>query len=211
MVSPPCATPCRPRHGPRPGEGLATGPRLIFGGKALSQTGDNGDFARSTTTPALLPAEALICIKPTAWTPCVTPPATSSQGALPTSLVALPEESPDRRDLGGPVHAGGDLGGQSSRPRTTNRYVTVHAPPARGEPGAGGRARCVEHGTYRDQPDPPARRTGRLPWFLTIITYEAMYEPVRHRARLDGSLKKLDEVRTAAVDALSVPTGQEST
>jgi imidazolonepropionase-like amidohydrolase len=186
-------------------EGLVSGPRLIFGGKAISQTGGHGDF-RS------LNDDSLPC--------CQLKPdfARIADGVDAVRLAARDEFRKGAHHLklvvsGGVASPTDEISAVQYTPEEIraavveaenhNRYVTVHAyHPRSVNQALRAGVRCVEHGNLID--DESIRLLVEQDAFLvpTIITYEAMYEAGAASGLSAGSLEKLDEVRTAAVDAL---------
>ncbi|WP_129657522.1 metal-dependent hydrolase family protein [Rothia halotolerans] len=187
------------------GEGLAVGPRLIFGGKALSQTGGHGDF-RPLTDDSYRCCE----LKPDFGR--------IADGADAVRLAARDEFRKGAHHLklvvsGGVASPTDEISAVQYTPEEIraavveaenhNRYVTVHAyhPRAVNQALRAG-VRCVEHGNLVDAES--IRLLVERDAFLvpTIITYEAMYEAGEASGLSAGSLEKLAEVRTAAVAAL---------
>ncbi|MDI9975972.1 amidohydrolase family protein [Rhodococcus sp. IEGM 1307] len=186
-------------------EGLAPGPRLIFGGKALSQTGGHGDFRSlnddSQPCCQLKPdfgriADGVDAVRHAARDEF-------RKGAHHLKLVVSGGVASPTDEISAVQYTPEEIRAAVVEAENHNRYVTVHAyhPRAVNQALKAG-VRCVEHGNLID--DESIRLLVEQDAFLvpTIITYEAMYEAGAASGLSAGSLKKLDEVRTAAVAAL---------
>lgn len=186
-------------------EGLAPGPRLIFGGKALSQTGGHGDFRPLTdeSQPCcqLKPdfgriADGVDAVRHAARDEF-------RKGAHHLKLVVSGGVASPTDEISAVQYTPEEIRAAVVEAENHNRYVTVHAyhPRAVNQALKAG-VRCVEHGNLIDEES--IRLLVERDAFLvpTIITYEAMYEAGARSGLSGGSLRKLDEVRSAAVDAL---------
>lgn len=186
-------------------EGLVSGPRLIFGGKALSQTGGHGDFRSlnddSQPCCQLKPdfgriADGVDAVRHAARDEF-------RKGAHHLKLVVSGGVASPTDEISAIQYTPEEIRAAVVEAENHNRYVTVHAyhPRAINQALKAG-VRCVEHGNLLD--DESIRLLVEQDAFLvpTIITYEAMHEVGEASGLSAGSLKKLDEVRTAAVDAL---------
>lgn len=186
-------------------EGLVPGPRLIFGGKALSQTGGHGDFRslNDTSVPCcqLKPdfgriADGVDAVRHAARDEF-------RKGAHHLKLVVSGGVASPTDEISAVQYTQEEIRAAVIEAENHNRYVTVHAyHPRSVNQALRAGVRCVEHGNLID--DESIRLLIENDAFLvpTIITYEAMYEAGAASGLSAGSLKKLDEVRTAAVGAL---------
>ncbi|KJF25172.1 amidohydrolase family protein [Rhodococcus sp. AD45-ID] len=186
-------------------EGLVPGPRLIFGGKALSQTGGHGDFRslNDTSVPCcqLKPdfgriADGVDAVRHAARDEF-------RKGAHHLKLVVSGGVASPTDEISAVQYTQEEIRAAVIEAENHNRYVTVHAyHPRSVNQALRAGVRCVEHGNLID--DESIRLLVENDAFLvpTIITYEAMYEAGAASGLSAGSLKKLDEVRTAAVGAL---------
>lgn len=187
-------------------EGLVVGPRLIFGGKAISQTGGHGDFRPLTDDTyrccELKPdfgriADGVEEVRRAARDEF-------RKGAHHLKLVVSGGVASPTDEISAVQYTAEEIRAAVVEADNHNRYVTVHAyhPRAVNQALEAG-VRCVEHGNLID--DESIRLLVEKDAFLvpTIITYEAMYEAGSASGLSHASLRKLDEVRAAAVDALS--------
>ena len=186
-------------------QGIFRGPRLIFGGKALSQTGGHGDKRA---------VEATL----TDNHPCCSGTGQVADGADEVRRAARHELRRGAHHL--KVHASGGVSSLGDRVSSTQysmeelraaveeaeaaeRYVTVHAYPARAinralESGV----RCVEHGNLLDE------RTIELllerAAFLvpTLVTYVALKNEGREHGLPRASWEKVDQVLDGGLGAL---------
>ncbi|MGO2664077.1 amidohydrolase family protein [Mycetocola reblochoni] len=186
-------------------EGLAPGPRLIFGGKALSQTGGHGDYRSldddSQPCCQLKPHFARIAdgvdeVRRAARDEF-------RKGAQHLKVLVSGGVASPSDEISAVQYTREEIAAAVTEAENHNRYVTVHAyhPSAVNMALAAG-ARSVEHGNLID--DESVRLLLERDAFLvpTIITYEAMFEAVQASGLTGASLHKLDEVRLGALDAL---------
>ncbi|MHA6615997.1 metal-dependent hydrolase family protein [Pseudonocardia sp. DLS-67] len=185
--------------------GLVRGPRLIFGGKSLSQTGGHGD-------------KRAVEVNVIDNHPCCAGTGQVADGVDEVRRAARNELRRGAHHI--KVHASGGVSSLGDRITSTQysmeelraaveeaeaaeRYVTVHAYPARAinralEAGV----RCVEHGNLLDG------RTIELllerAAFLvpTLVTYAALKQEGREHGLPRESWEKIDEVMTGGLGAL---------
>jgi len=186
-------------------EGLAVGPRLVFGGKALSQTGGHGDLrARGD--------ERLPC--------CQTRPAFAR---IVDGVEAVRHAARDEF-RNGAAHLKMLLSGGVASPlddvsevqfsdeemRTAvdeadnhNRYVTVHAYHPRGVNRAlRAGVRCVEHGNLLDDETITLLLDNDAYLVPTLVTYDQMDKFGKQTGIPARSLEKNAQVRDAGLAAL---------
>ncbi len=186
-------------------EGLAVGPRLVFGGKALSQTGGHGDLrARGD--------ERLPC--------CQTRPAFAR---IVDGIEAVRHAARDEF-RNGAAHLKMLLSGGVASPlddvsevqfsdeemRTAvaeadnhNRYVTVHAYHPRGVNRAlRAGVRCVEHGNLLDDETITLLLDNDAYLVPTLVTYDQMDKFGKQTGIPARSLEKNAQVRDAGLAAL---------
>lgn len=186
-------------------EGLAPGPRLIFGGKALSQTGGHGDFRslNDDSQPCCQLKPDFARIADGADAVRVAARDEFRKGAHHLKLVVSGGVASPSDEISAVQYTADEIRAAVVEADNHNRYVTVHAyhPRAVNQALRAG-ARCVEHGNLIDAES--IRLLVKQDAFLvpTIITYEAMYQAGPASGLSAGSLNKLNEVRTAALDAL---------
>jgi len=186
-------------------EELVSGPRLVFGGKALSQTGGHGDFRLLSDT-----AQPCCQIKPDFGRIAdgideVQRAARDEfrKGANHLKLVVSGGVASPSDEISAVQYTFEEIRAAVVEAENHNRYVTVHAyHPRSVNQALKAGVKCVEHGNLID--DESIRLLVENDAFLvpTIITYEAMYEAGSASGLSAGSLNKLDEVRVAAMDAL---------
>lgn len=186
-------------------EGLAVGPRLVFGGKALSQTGGHGDLrARGD--------ERLPCCQ-----------AQPSFARITDGVEAVRHAARDEF-RNGAAHLKMLLSGGVASPlddvsevqfsdeemRTAvveadnhNRYVTVHAYHPRGVNRAlRAGVRCVEHGNLLDDETVALLLDQDAFLVPTLVTYDQMDKFGRQTGIPARSLQKNAQVRDAGLSAL---------
>ena len=186
-------------------EGLAVGPRLVFGGKALSQTGGHGDLrARGD--------ERLPCCQ-----------AQPSFARIADGIEAVRHAARDEF-RNGAAHLKMLLSGGVASPlddvsevqysdeemRTAvieaenhNRYVTVHAYHPRGVNRAlRAGVRCVEHGNLLDDETITLLLDNDAFLVPTLVTYDQMDKFGRQTGIPARSLQKNAQVRDAGLAAL---------
>ncbi|WP_420100287.1 amidohydrolase family protein [Corynebacterium sp.] len=186
-------------------EGYMPGPRLIFGGKALSQTGGHGDFAPLTDDSCgccqLKPDFARVVDGVDAVRHAARDE--FRKGAHHLKVLVSGGVASPSDEISAVQYTREEVRAAVVEADNHNRYVTVHAYHPRAvnaalEEGV----HCVEHGNLID--DESIRLLVEKEAFLvpTIITYQAMYEAGDASGLSPASLKKLDEVREAAVENL---------
>jgi imidazolonepropionase-like amidohydrolase len=186
-------------------EGLAVGPRLFFGGKALSQTGGHGD-PRSPTD------ESRPC--------CQSHPAMSriADGADEVRRAARDEFRKGAAHLklllsGGVVspcdeirsvqYGDDELAAAVEEAGNHNRYVTAHAYHAKAINRAlAAGVRCVEHGNLLDDTTITLLRRHDAYLVPTLVTYEQLATYRKELGLSDRSYRKIFEVRDAGLAAL---------
>lgn len=191
-------------------EGLIRGPRLIFGGKALSQTGGHGD-GRGPGAHALDDH------------PCCASPRSSALSRIADGVDAVRLAARDVLRTGAhhiKVMASGGVASPTDRIDSTqysddelravveeasaaNRYVTAHAYTAR----AVNRAvrlgvRSIEHGNLIDDESVGLLLDHDAFLVPTLVTYWALKEEGRAFGLPEGSWRKVDEVLGAGIEAL---------
>jgi imidazolonepropionase-like amidohydrolase len=188
-------------------EGLLAGPRLVFGGKALSQTGGHGD-PRPAGRVAL------------DQHPCC-PALTVVADGVPEVRRAAREQL--RR---GAHHVKVMLSGGIASPTdridsvqfsmeelravveeaaAANRYVTGHAYTAEAvNRGLEAGVRCIEHGNLMDDPSVARLRQAGAFYVPTLATYAALAEEGREHGFPADQHRKVFEVLDAGLGALEL-------
>ena len=178
-------------------EGLFLGPRLVFGGKALSQTGGHGDM-RSAGTSLLddhqcCPSFSLVCDGVSAVRKAARDQLRTGAHHIKLMLsggVASPTDRVDSTQF-----SEEEIRAAVEEAEAANRYVTGHAYTARAiNRGLKLGVRCIEHGNLLDAES--VRLFLEHDAFLvpTLITYE--------RLKVDGIASGLSVTNHAKVDAV---------
>jgi imidazolonepropionase-like amidohydrolase len=188
-------------------EGLLAGPRVIFGGKALSQTGGHGDPRE--------PGRALLDRHPCCPTLTVVADGVAEvrraareqlrRGAHHVKVMLSGGVASPTDRIDSTQYSMEELRAVVEEARAANRYVTGHAYTAeavnRGlEAGVG----CIEHGNLMDESSVELfRRTGA--WYVpTLATYEALAEEGREHGMPADQHAKVFEVLDAGLGALEL-------
>ncbi|MGH1554139.1 amidohydrolase family protein [Streptomyces sp. L7] len=148
-------------------EGLAVGPRLMFGGKALSRTGGHGDVRplSDDTLPCCqsLPAFARVADGVDAVRAAARDEFRKGAAHLKMLISGGVASPPD--EVSAVQYTDEEIRAAVIEAENHNRYVTVHGYHPRGVNRAlRAGVRCVEHGNLpRRRDHQPAARTRRLP------------------------------------------------
>lgn len=186
-------------------ERLYPGPRLVFGGRAISQTGGHGDLRQLSddSQPCCrhLPGFARIADGADAIRHAARDE--FRKGAHHLKLVVSGGVASPADEISAVQYTAEEIRAAVVEAENHNRYVTVHAyhPRAVNQALRQG-VRCVEHGNLID--DESIALLVEKDAFLvpTIITYQAMFEAGAASGLSAGSLAKLEEVLGGAVDAV---------
>lgn len=186
-------------------EGLAVGPRLVFGGKALSQTGGHGDL-RSRGD------ERLPC--------CQTRPAFARiadgveavrhaardefrNGAAHLKMLLSGGVASPLDDVSEVQYSDDEMRAAVVEADNHNRYVTVHAYHPRGVNRAlRAGVRCVEHGNLLDDETIELLLANDAFLVPTLVTYDQMDKFGRQTGIPARSLEKNAQVRDAGLAAV---------
>jgi imidazolonepropionase-like amidohydrolase len=186
-------------------QGLFPGPRLIYGGKSLSQTGGHGDK------------------RPVDEHHIDNHPCCAGTGQVADGVDEVRRATRNELRKGAhhiKVHASGGVSSTGDRVNSTQysmeelravveeaeaaeRYVTVHAYPARAinralEAGV----RCVEHGNLLDERTIELLLERRAFLVPTLVTYSALKSEGREHGLPQESWEKVDQVLTGGLGAL---------
>ncbi|MFJ6887975.1 amidohydrolase family protein [Streptomyces californicus] len=186
-------------------EGLMPGPRLVFGGKALSQTGGHGDlrplsedrapccrhqpdFARIADGPDAVRAAARDEFR---------------KGARHLKMLLSGGVASPHDEVSAVQYTAEEIRAAVAEAENHNRYVTVHAYHPRGVNQAlRAGARCVEHGNLIDDESIELLLANDAFLVPTLITYEQLAETGRRHGLGEASYRKIDDVRQAGLGAL---------
>lgn len=188
-------------------EGLFEGPRLMFGGPALSQTGGHGDIrgaGRHSSEPGYcFTSLGVICdgeaeVRRTARDILRT-------GAHHLKLMLSGGVASPTDRVSSTQFSVGEIRAAVEEAEAAGRYVTGHAYTAR----AINRAliagvRCIEHGNLLDEESCLLFREHDAFLVPTLITYQALTEEGRLLGMSESSVSKVDEVLQGGYAAVSL-------
>jgi imidazolonepropionase-like amidohydrolase len=188
-------------------EGLLAGPRVVFGGRALSQTGGHGD-SRSRGRTALEPGYSYT----TAATVCDGVPQVRravreeiKRGAHHIKLmlsggVASPTDRVDSTQF-----AEDEIRAAVEEAEAANIYVLGHAYTSRAiNRGLKCGVRTIEHGNLMDSSSPPLFLAHGAYYVPTLVTYSALAEHGREYGLPQSSYEKVFDVLDAGLRALEM-------
>jgi imidazolonepropionase-like amidohydrolase len=186
-------------------DGLAEGPRLFFGGKALSQTGGHGDGRglEDDHLPGCLHRPGFARIAD--GTDAVRAAARDEfrKGASHLKMCVSGGVASPHDEISAVQYSTDELRAAVQEAENHGRYVTVHAY----HPRAISRAvlagvRCVEHGNLID--DETAALLADRAVFLvpTLVTYEELARRGRELGMSERSYRKIADVRDQGLTAL---------
>ncbi|CAL9426767.1 putative protein [Nocardiopsis dassonvillei] len=186
-------------------EGLVNGPRLMFGGKALSQTGGHGDFRgpgrQGNDTHACCPGAGIVCDGPTEFRRAAREQLRTGAHHLKIMLSGGVASPTDRIDS--TQSSEDEIRAVVEEAEAANRYVTGHAYTARAvDRGLRLGVRCIEHGNLIDE--------GSIELFLrydaflvpTLVTYQELSRRGAQEGLPPESREKVDTVLTRGLDSL---------
>jgi imidazolonepropionase-like amidohydrolase len=188
-------------------EGVFDGPRLIFGGRALSQTGGHGD-GRSRGRTAQEPgysyqSMSVVCDGVEEVRRAVREEIKRGAHHIKLMLsggVASPTDRVDSTQF-----SLEEIRAAVEEAEAANLYVTGHAYTAR----AINRAlecdvRCIEHGNLMDSTSPPLFLKHAAYYVPTLVTYSALAEQGREGGLPAASYAKVFDVLDAGLQALQM-------
>ncbi len=186
-------------------EGLAVGPRLVFGGKALSQTGGHGDLrARGDesmpccqTRPAFARiADGIEAVRHAARDEF-------RNGAAHLKMLLSGGVASPLDDVSEVQYSDEEMRTAVEEADNHNRYVTVHAYHPRGVNRAlRAGVRCVEHGNLLDDETITLLLDNDAFLVPTLVTYDQMDKFGKQAGIPARSLQKNAQVRDAGLAAL---------
>jgi imidazolonepropionase-like amidohydrolase len=187
-------------------EGLAPGPRLIHGGKALTQTGGHGDLraAGDDSLPCCQARPGFARIADGADAVRAAARDEFRKGAAHLKLLVSGGVASPNDEISSVQYSEEELRAAVDEAENHNKYVTVHAY----HPRAIGRAlragvRCVEHGNLIDDDSIALLRERGAFLVPTLVTYEQLAARGRELGLGRASYDKISEVRDAGLDALA--------
>ncbi|NYH53857.1 imidazolonepropionase-like amidohydrolase [Nocardiopsis arvandica] len=186
-------------------EGLVDGPRLMFGGKALSQTGGHGDFRapgrQGNDTHACCPGAGIVCDGPVEFRRAAREQLRTGAHHLKIMLSGGVASPTDRIDS--TQSSEDEIRAVVEEAEAANRYVTGHAYTARAvNRGLRLGVRCIEHGNLIDE--------GSVELFLehdaylvpTLVTYQELSRQGARNGLPPAGQDKVDAVLSSGLDAL---------
>jgi imidazolonepropionase-like amidohydrolase len=188
-------------------EGLFEGPRVIFGGKALSQTGGHGD-TRSRGRGALEPgysytALGAICDGEAEVRRAVRDEIKRGASHIKLMLsggVASPTDRVDSTQF-----SVGEIRAAVEEAEAANIYVLGHAYTSRAiKRGLECGVRTIEHGNLMDASIPPLFLQHGAFYVPTLVTYSALAEQGREFGLPESSYRKVFDVLGAGLNALEM-------
>jgi imidazolonepropionase-like amidohydrolase len=188
-------------------EGLATGPRLVHGGKALSQTGGHGDMraAADDTLPCCQHQPGFARIADGADAVRAAARDEFRKGAAHLKLLVSGGVASPHDEISAVQYGQQELESAVDEAANHNAYVTVHAYHPRAILRAlHAGARCVEHGNLLDDECVNVLRERDAFLVPTLVTYEQLATNGRELGLSERSFDKLNEVAGAGLTALEV-------
>ena len=178
-------------------EGLATGPRLVFGGKALSQTGGHGDLrAKSDDHQACCQtrpdfariADGVDAVRQAARDEF-------RKGAAHLKMLLSGGVASPLDEVSAVQYSDEEMRAAVQEADNHNRYVTVHAYHPRGVNRAlRAGVRCVEHGNLIDDETIDLLLEHDAFLVPTLVTYEMMHRFGQEAGMSEASHRKVADV-----------------
>ncbi|MFI6811553.1 amidohydrolase family protein [Nonomuraea sp. NPDC050328] len=186
-------------------EGLVRGPRLIHGGKALSQTGGHGDLRPLSEDgrPCCGHQPGFARIADGVEEVRLAARDELRKGAAHLKLTVSGGVASPHDEVSAVQYTLEEITAAVTEAGNAGRYVTVHAYGAKAinralEAGA----RCVEHGNLLDDTTLKLLLDRDAYLVPTLVTYEQLAERGREAGLAEGSYRKIAEVREAGFAAL---------
>ncbi|GAB3493730.1 metal-dependent hydrolase family protein [Nocardiopsis coralliicola] len=186
-------------------EGLIDGPRLMFGGKALSQTGGHGDFRtrgrQGADAHACCPGAGLVCDGADEFRRAAREQLRTGAHHLKIMLSGGVASPTDRIDS--TQSSADEIRAVVEEAEAANRYVTGHAYTARAvNRGLRLGVRCIEHGNLIDESTIELLLENDAFLVPTLVTYRELAEQGARNGLPAQSAAKVDTVLTRGLDAL---------
>jgi imidazolonepropionase-like amidohydrolase len=186
-------------------DGLFDGPRLMFGGRALSQTGGHGDNrsrGRNALEPGYhYPAMCAVCDGPDGVRTAVREEIKRGAHHIKLMLsggVASPTDRVDSTQF-----SLEEIRAAVEEAEAANIYVLGHAYTSRAmNRGLECGVRTIEHGNLMDDSTPPLFLKHRAFYVPTLVTYSALAEMGREAGLPETSHRKVFDVLDAGLKAL---------
>ncbi|MFA3839058.1 metal-dependent hydrolase family protein [Streptomyces aureus] len=187
------------------GEGLLPGPRLVFGGKALSQTGGHGDIRPLSDDSVRCCQHQPEFARIADGVDAVRAAARDEfrKGARHLKMLLSGGVASPHDEVSAVQYTDEEIRAAVVEADHHNRYVTVHAYHPRGVNRAlRAGVRCVEHGNLLDDETIELLLANDAFLVPTLITYEQLAEAGRRFGLGEASYRKIDDVREAGLGAL---------
>lgn len=186
-------------------EGLAVGPRLVFGGKALSQTGGHGDIRPlgDDTMPCCQSRPAFARIADGVDAVRAAARDEFRKGAAHLKMLISGGVASPHDEVSAVQYTDEEIRAAVTEAAQHNRYVTVHAYHPRGVNRtlrAG--VRCVEHGNLIDEETIRLLTDNDAFLVPTLVTYDQMAQFGKRVGMPAASYNKVTEVHEAALSSL---------
>jgi imidazolonepropionase-like amidohydrolase len=186
-------------------EGLMPGPRLVHGGKALSQTGGHGDLRplSDDTTPCCGHEPGFSRIADGVDAVRTAARDEFRKGARHLKMLLSGGVASPHDEVSAVQYTDEEIHAAVVEADNHNSYVTVHAYHPRGVNRAlRAGVRCVEHGNLLDDETIELLLTHDAFLVPTLITYEQLAETGKQHGLGEASYRKIDDVRQAGLGAL---------
>jgi imidazolonepropionase-like amidohydrolase len=187
-------------------EGLALGPRLVHGGKALSQTGGHGDIRPlGDDTASCCQGRPNLGARIADGVEAVRIAARDEfrKGAAHLKMLIGGGVASPHDEVSAVQYTDEEIRAAVTEAENHNRYVTVHAyHPRSVNLALRAGVRCVEHGNLLD--DDTVRLLLEHDAYLvpTLVTYDQMARFGKHAGMPEQTYRKIAEVREAGLAAL---------
>ncbi|MFC8517745.1 amidohydrolase family protein [Streptomyces sp. NPDC057257] len=186
-------------------EGLAVGPRLVFGGRALSQTGGHGDIRplSDDTLPCCQSRPAFGRVADGVEAVRAAARDEFRKGAAHLKMLISGGVASPHDEVSAVQYTDEEIRAAVTEAENHNRYVTVHGYHPRGVNRAlRAGVRCVEHGNLLD--DETISLLLEHDAFLvpTLVTYDQMARLGRQAGMAEQSYRKVADVHEAGLSAL---------
>jgi imidazolonepropionase-like amidohydrolase len=186
-------------------EGLAIGPRLVFGGKALSQTGGHGDIRPlgDDSAPCCQSRPAFARIADGVDAVRAAARDEFRKGAAHLKMLISGGVASPHDEVSAVQYTDEEIRAAVTEAEHHNRYVTVHAYHPRGVNRAlRAGVRCVEHGNLIDDETISLLLENDAYLVPTLVTYDQMAEFGKRVGMPEQSYKKIADVHEAALGSL---------
>ncbi|MEV0281289.1 amidohydrolase family protein [Streptomyces sp. NPDC050610] len=186
-------------------EGLAPGPRLIYGGKALSQTGGHGDIRPlgDDSMPCCQARPAFARIVDGVDAVKAAARDEFRKGAAHLKMLLSGGVASPHDEVSEVQYTDEEMSAAVTEAKNHNRYVTVHAYQPRGVNRAlRAGVRCVEHGNLIDDETVSLLLENDAYLVPTLVTYDQMAKNCKMMGLAEASYRKIADVHEGGLAAL---------